>query len=124
MKTQTKLGELIGTPHKRVQVVKYKGHLYYASEEDIRHIIDMVLEHFLDRIISGEFAPMDEVTQLVKSEMGIEVYQTHLRNGKLVWCKKLVNISANGRMYEIHRSADFLDVNYEISMKILSKKFE
>lgn len=124
MKTQTKLGELIGTPPKRAQVVKYKGRQYYASEEDIRHIMEMVIDYFHDRIMSGEITLNSDVTQLVKNEMSIEIYLTYISEGKFTYNRRLVKVYADGRIGENVYSADFLKLGGLINTSILQKRRE
>lgn len=124
MKTQTKLGTLIGTPPKRSQVVKYKGRLYYASEEDIRHIMEMVIDYFHDRIMSGEIALNGDVTQIVKNEMGIEIYLSYISEGNFTYNRKLVKVYADGRIGDDVYSDDFLKLNGLTNIRMIQKRRE
>ena len=63
-KFRTKLGDLIGTPKQDYVKVVYKGHVYHASEYDIRYIQVLISEHFLTR---QDEVYLDEVDDFLKS---------------------------------------------------------
>lgn len=63
-KFRTKLGDLIGTPKQDYVKVVYKGHVYHASEYDIRYIQVLISENFLTR---QDEVYLDEVDDFLKS---------------------------------------------------------
>lgn len=63
-KFRTKLGDLIGSPEQDYVKVLYNGHVYHASEYDIRYIQVLISEHFLKR---SDEVKLDEVDEFLKS---------------------------------------------------------